>query len=232
MNCLECRELLQKRMDGETICAQTLEPHLSQCTTCREQYAAAQRLLAATKLLSHPKPAANFVQSMVAQVMQDRRQRQQKMRRRVFVTTALAALAASVLLMLLLAYYWLPPTGSNDPAPKPPITLQHPKKETPRPKLPDDAKETKKQEPRNAVTAWTNRLADTTRAHAKVVLVAADLDSVDRLPAVNDLPMNSGMREAGQEVSDGVLTVTRNARKALDFFARELPMPELEDQKN
>src|SRR5262249_33552532 len=119
MNCLECRELLQKRMDGEMICAQTLEPHLSQCTTCREQYAAAQRLLAATKLLSHAKPAANFAQSVVAQVMHDRRQRQQKMRRRVFVTTALAALAASVLLMLMLAYYWLPPTGSNDPAPKP-----------------------------------------------------------------------------------------------------------------
>jgi hypothetical protein len=229
MNCLECRELLQKRMDGATICAQTLEPHLSQCATCREQHAAALRLLAATQQLPHPQPAANFAQSIVAQVMQDRRQRQQKMRRRVFVTTALAA---SVLLMLMLAYYWLPPTGSNEPAPKPPITQQHPKKETPRPKLPDDAKDTKKQEPRNAVTAWTNRLADTTRDHAKVVLVAADLDGVDKLPAVNDLPMNSGMREAGQEVSDGVRTVTRNARKALDFFARELPMPELEEQKN
>jgi hypothetical protein len=229
MNCLECRELLQKRMDGETICAQTLEPHLSQCTTCREQYAAAQCLLAATKHLSHPKPATNFVQSMVAQVMQDRRQRQQKMRRRVFVTTALAA---SVLVMLMLAYSWLPPTGTNEPAPKPLITQQHPKEEAPQPKLPDQPKDTKKQEPRNAVTAWTNRLADTMRDHAEVVLVAADLDGMDKLPAVNDLPMNSGMREAGQEVSDGVRTVTRNARKALDFFARELPMPELEEQKN
>jgi hypothetical protein len=229
MNCLECRELLQKSMDGETICAPALEPHLSQCATCREQHAAALRLLAATKHLAQPEPAANFARSMVALVMQDRRQRQQKMRRRVFVTTALAA---SVLLMLMLAYYWLPPTGRDEPAPKPPIAQQPPKQETPRPELPDDPKDHKTQEPRNAVTAWTNRLADTTRDHAKVVLVAADLDGMDKLRAVNDLPMNPGMGEAGQEVSDGVRTVTRNARKALDFFARELPMPEIEEQKN
>ena len=229
MNCLECRELLQKRMDGEPICAQTLEPHLSQCATCREQHAAALRLLAATKQLPHPKPAVNFAQSLVARVMQDRRQRQQKMRRRVFVTMALAA---SVLVMLMLAYYWLPPPRNDEPAPKPPIARDLPKKEAPLRKPPSEHQDVKKQEPRNVLTALTDRWADTTRDHAKVVLVAANLDAMDKLPAVNDLPMNPAMREAGQEVSDGVRTVTRNARKAFDFFARELPMPELEEQKN
>ena len=48
---------------------------------------------------------------------------------------------------------------------------------------------------------------------------------------MNELPMiDPSVREAGQEVSDGVRTVTRNARRAFDFFARELPMPEIGEQ--
>jgi hypothetical protein len=227
MNCLECRELLQKCMDGESISGQALEPHLSECPACREQHAAGLRLLEALKQLPNPKPPADFAQWMVVQVMRDRKNRQQKIRRRVFVTMALAA---SVLLMLMLAYYRLPPTRNEGPAPKPPIALDQPKNVPRQPKPPDEPRDFQKQDPRSPVTAWTNRLADTTREHAKVVLVAANLDAMDRLPAVDDLPMNPGVREAGQEVSDGVRTVTRNARKAFDFFARELPMPELEDQ--
>ena len=70
---------------------------------------------------------------------------------------------------------------------------------------------------------------DTTRDHAKVVLVAANLDAMEQLPAINELPaLDASVREAGQDVSEGVRTVTRNARRAFDFFARELPMPEIE----
>jgi hypothetical protein len=208
-------------MDGEPVAPQALEQHLNQCATCREQHTAALRLLDAIKQMPNPKPSANFVQSMVAQVIRDRRQRQQRVRRRVFVTMALAA---SVLFMLMLAYYWLPRTEKNEPQPKTPLVQQDPKKETPLPKQPE---EPKKQEPRNALTVLTNRVADTTRDHAKVVLAAADLNAMEKLPAVNELPMNPNLLEAGQEVSDGVRTVTRNARKAFDFFARELPMPEI-----
>ena len=100
----------------------------------------------------------------------------------------------------------------------------------PAPKAPIEAK---KQEPKSALAALTDRVADTTRDHAKVVLVAANLDTVERLPAVNDIPLlDPSVREAGQEVSDGVRTVTRSARRAFDFFARELPMPEIGEQKN
>ena len=221
MNCLECREQLQKRMDGELVASQVLEQHLNQCATCREQHVAAQRLLDALKHLPNPKPSANFAQSMVTQVIRDRWHRQQRVRRRVFVTMGLAA---SVLFMLMLAYYWLPRTEKNDPQPKTPFVLQEPKKEVTPPKQSD---EPKKQEPRNALTVLTNRVADTTRDHAKVVLAAADLNAMEKLPAVNELPMNPNVLEAGQEVSDSVRTVTRNARKAFDFFARELPMPEI-----
>ena len=222
MNCLECQELLQQRMDGaNSVTAEALEPHLSQCATCREQHACALSLLDGLQRLPKPKLATNFARSMVAQVIHDRRQRQQKTRHRVFVTMALAA---SLLFTLMVAYYWLPRTGTNDLAPKEKLVKDTPKKEVASPKhevkgLP------KKEEPRNVFTALTDRWADTTREHAKVLAAAAKIDTIEKLPAVGELP------EAGQEVSDGIQAVTRNARKAFDFFARELPMPDM-DQKN
>src|SRR5205809_335912 len=104
MNCLECQELLQRRLDGERLSTpEALEQHWNQCATCREQHTAALRLLEGLPHLPKPMLAANFAQSMAAEVLHDRRQRQHKMRRRVFVTMALAA---SVVLMLLAAYVW------------------------------------------------------------------------------------------------------------------------------
>jgi hypothetical protein len=218
MNCLECQELLQKRLDGERIAvAEMLEQHLGECTTCREQHAAALRLMEGLQQAPRPKPTANFAQRLVAQVMQDRRQRQAKVRRRVFVT---ATLAASVLLMLFAAYYWLPRphTGEAQPLARDII----PKRKVPAHKDLLEPKDDPKPEPRHALSALTQRLADTTRDHAKVVQVAMTPDGIDGLPAVNELPDDPNVRE----VSDGVRTVTRSARKAFDFFARELPMPD------
>jgi hypothetical protein len=222
MNCLECRDLLQKRLDGAPVAADALDAHLLQCAACREQHAGATRLLEALKKTPEPRLPVNFAQTMAAQVMDDRRHRQQRMRRRVYVTMALAA---SVVIVLMFAYAWLPRPDRVEP--KPPIVRVDPKKETPNPEV----KETKQPEPRHALTALTGRVADTTRDHAKVVLAAANLEGMDKLPAV-ELPMNPGMREAGQEVTDGVRTVTRSARKAFDFFARELPMPDVGAQQD
>lgn len=231
MNCLECQELLQKRLDGEPIAAsETLDRHLSECAACRELHGGAICLLEGLKRMPQPKPAPGFAHDLAAQVIRDRRHRREKMRRRVFLTVALAA---SVMVILLLAYQWMPRTG---PQQKQDIAKEQPKKQLP-PKIAPEAKHVAKHvakhEPRNALTAMTERWADTTRDHAQVVLVGTNLDAVEKLPAVNELPMiDPSVREAGQEVSDGVRTVTRNARKAFDFFARELPMPEMGVQKN
>jgi hypothetical protein len=226
MNCLECQDLLQKRLDGERIAAsEGLERHLSECAACRELHAGAVCLLEGLKRIPQSRPTPGFAQDLAAAVMKDRRQRREKMRHRVFVTVALAA---SVLLMLLLAYQWIPRTG---PQQKQDIAKEQPKN-PPQPKLVPEVKYAGKPEPRSPLTALTERWADTTRDHAQVVLVGTNLDSVEKLP-VSDLPMiDPSVREAGQEVSDGVRTVTRNARKAFDFFVRELPMPEMGDQKN
>jgi hypothetical protein len=216
MNCLECRELLQRRLDGEQVSdAPGLEQHLSQCATCREQHGGALRMVTVLQKLPKPTSPAGFAGRIVAEVLDDRRRRRQKMRRRVFVTMALAA---SVLVMLLAAYAWLP--REQGPQKQPLVVKVDPKKM--------DVPHVPQPEPRNAL----DRMAEATRDHAKVVLAAANLDGVEKL-AVNDLPViDPGLREAGQEVSDGVRAVTMNARKAFDFFARELPMPDLAELKN
>ncbi len=227
MNCLECRELLHQRLDGEPIASGAIEQHLSQCALCREQHAVALLLLDGLKQIAQPKPPAQLARSIAAQVVHDRRARQHRMRRRVFATMALAA---SVLFMLMLAYYWLPRPDHVEPTPKDKLVKDAPKKDVP-PRQ-HDPKDVVKRDQRSPLTALTDRWADTTRDHAKVVLAGMNLDGMDKLPPVGALPVNPSVREAGQEVSDGVQTVTRNARKALDFFARELPMPDLGEQKN
>jgi hypothetical protein len=219
MNCLDCQELLQKRLDGEPVAGESLEFHLSQCATCRERHAAALRLLEGLQHLPTPKPATDLTATLVASVLRDRRQRRERVQRRVLVTMGLAA---SILLMLLAAYWWIP-RGANN-APKPPEHVERPRP-APEPKT---HVEPKKHEHKNPLAALSERWADATRDHAKVVMVAANLDAVDRLPPVKEIP---GL-EAGHEVSDGVRTVTRGARRAFDFLARELPMPEVGEQKN
>lgn len=224
MKCLECQDLLQKRLDGDAGIESTeLDAHLAQCADCRDQHAAALRLLDGLKSMRKPAVRPGFAQTLAASVIQDRRQRRDRMRRRVFVTMALAA---SILLMLFAAYYWMPRPNET------PI-VENPKKEQPAPHKEKPPEVEEKPEPRSPLTPLVDRFADATRKHAKVVLVATNLDGVENLTAGDKLgPMDPGVREASQEVSDGVRTVTRNARKAFDFFARELPMPELGEQKN
>jgi len=211
MNCLECRELLQRRLDGEPLPeTPEVEQHMSQCAACREQHVGALRVAAVLRQLPRPVSPAGFTDRIVAAVLEDRRFRRQRMRRRVFVTMALAA---SVLLMLVAAYVWMP----RDQSPQKQDFVKD------QPKKVDAPVGDKKPEARNAL----DRMAEATRDHAKVVLVAANLDEVEKLPMIDP-----GLREAGNEVGDGVRAVTRNARKAFDFFARELPMPDMAELKN
>jgi hypothetical protein len=216
MKCLECQELLQRRLDGESIASAALEQHLLECASCREQHLAVARLLEGLKELPSPQTPAGLPHSLTATILRDRRQRRDKLRRQVFLT---AALAASVMLVLFLAYYWMPrPDGAGKNIAKEQPKHQDPPRPTP---IPEQRDET----PKNNIVGLPERWVETTRDHAKVLQVAMNLDNVQKLP-VENLPLDP-VREAGQEVSDGVRTVTRNARKAFDFFAREIPMPDM-----
>jgi hypothetical protein len=221
MNCLECRELLHKRLDGEPIASDALEQHLSQCATCRDQHSGAQLLLESLKNQPKPKLPANFAQAMVAEVMRDRRHRIVKMRRRFFATMALAA---SVLILLALGFFWLPRSAPVDHPKKDEVVKDAPK---PAPPPKDEPKVAPKiqDQPNELRDRWAGAMRD----HAKVVMAAAN---VDKLPPVDKLPMTPGAREARKEVAVGVEAVARSTRKAFDFFARELPMPDMGEQKN
>jgi len=217
MNCLECQERLQKRLDGDSLpTSDAVEQHLSDCAECRDIHLAAQLLQDGLKQLPKPKLPANFAKNLAATIMAERRQRHAKMRSRVMLTVGMAA---SVLLLIGVAYWWMPPA----PRETKDQIVEQPKKIVPEP----ETKQPKEKERPQPFVGLPGRMADATRDHAKVFLVAANLDGVEKLAGVQELPMlDPGMREAGQEVSEGVRVVTRNARKAFDFFARELPMPE------
>jgi hypothetical protein len=224
MNCLECEALLQKRLDGAPSSnSDALAAHLSECAKCRENHSAAQQMQDALAQLPKPRLAPDFAKKLASQVMHDRRHRQDKMRRRVLVTMALAA---SVLLMLVMAYLWVPRTPTNEL--KNDFVEEKSKKIEPPKKEPEpETKHAKQKDAPQPFVGLPERMADATRDHAQVFWVGANLDGIDKLPAVQDLQMlDPGMREAGEEVTEGVRVVTRNARKAFDFFAREMPMPE------
>jgi hypothetical protein len=225
MNCHECEVLLQLRLDGTPTSSAALESHLKECATCRENHAAAMRLLEGLKQQPKPKIDPGFARRMTEEVLLDRKTRADKMRRRVWLT---AALAAAVLFLVALAFYLFPRTPSNDPPAKDQIVKDGPKKVEPKIEHPKKKFEPENRHAKKEVRPFVDlpeRMAEATRDHAKVVMVAANLDGMDKLPPM-DLPNDPGVREAGQEVSDGVRAVTRSARRAFDFFVRELPMPE------
>ena len=116
MNCPECQDILQRRLDGATIAPDAaLEQHLAQCTVCRERHAAARLLLTALKGAPGPVSSADLGARTLALVLRDRERRRLRLRRSVYVT---AALAASILLMLVFAYAYRPapaPTGAAAP---------------------------------------------------------------------------------------------------------------------
>src|SRR5262245_5989505 len=104
MNCLECQELLQRRLDGEPLQDRAeLDRHLVACPECRERHAAAQVLADGLKLLPRAAPPEGLAQRLAARVLGDRAVR---LRRRVWGGVALAA---SLLLAAMAGYLWLVP---------------------------------------------------------------------------------------------------------------------------
>src|SRR5438105_11248782 len=113
MNCLECQELLQRRLDGaQTADSAALEQHLRVCVTCREQHQSAQLMLDSLSACPPPLAPEHLAPRIVAAVVHDQRVRLQ-FRRRVWTGLAVAA---SLLLMALAGYLWFP-RDRNDPGP-------------------------------------------------------------------------------------------------------------------
>ncbi len=225
MNCLECQELLQTKLDGAAFASSSeFDAHLVGCMKCRELHAGAQRLVDVLKKQPAPKLPTDFAKRTVALVASDRRERRQKVRSRLFITMALAA---SVIVMVLFAYTMLPrspiPTPKNNDGLAKQDTSKT--KEAPKRDTPPKSDAVPRERP-SMIAGLPDHWVDTTRNHAKVVLAAASIDGVE------NLPIDPMATEAAQEMSDGVRTVTHNTRKAFDFFAREFSMPDLGDRRD
>ncbi|MCI0463847.1 MAG: zf-HC2 domain-containing protein [Gemmataceae bacterium] len=219
MNCPECQELLQRRLDGEPLldCAE-LQQHLAACSECRERHAAVARLEEGLRLLPRPTPPAELAQRTAEQVLRDRRVR---IRRRVWVGVAIAA---SVLLVALTGYLGLWPWGQ----PQQVVIAPPEKKEPPEPEGPTIREGA--QEAREALAALVDRFADRVREQGGLFDVAAPIQyvSTDQLPQVNLLtqPLGSttqGLRQTNEGISAGARTVGNSARRAFSYFLRKMP---------
>ena len=236
MNCLECQDLLQRRLDGETVPGSAaLEQHLAGCQSCRHTHAAGALLLEGLKELppSPPLPA-EFTRHVVGSILRDRQRRRARMRRRVWVT---AGLAAAILLMVWAGNIWLP-ERNNVEAPAPALVDGTKKQDppSPAPQPPAEEKVTPLAKSvdaaRNDVLAMTSRWADQTKDQARLFVSLPEmpdfLGSDTRFPMDEPLdPAAQSLRQAGQGVSDGLHAVSRNARRAVSFFMKELPVPDI-----
>jgi hypothetical protein len=226
MNCPECQELLQRRLDGEPLLDRTeLNQHLAACPECRERHAAAGLLEEGLRLLPRPTPPAHLAQRTAEQLIRDRLMRLR--RRRVWASLALAA---SVLLAALAGYFALWPEGQKQP-----VAVAPPAKKDPPPRDGPTLRQGA-QEARQALGALADRVGDQLRDQGGLFGFAAPLQfvSTDSLPQVSLLlqPLNStseGLRQTGEGLSAGTKTVGNSARRAFSYFLRK--MPPLQAQK-
>src|SRR5262245_51163390 len=118
MNCVECQELLNDRLDGLPVThPMALERHLADCPSCRDLSAAAGRLEEGLRHLVLPAPPAGMTDRIVTEVLADRRRRRGLVPRRLRVAVALAA---SLFLVLVAGDQLLrSPTTMPVPLPEP-----------------------------------------------------------------------------------------------------------------
>lgn len=212
MNCPECEDLLQRRLDGEAVDLHALEQHLAVCAACREQHHAAQILLDALRARPAVCVPDNFAASVVRAVVQERGA-QRRVRR---WWTGVAA-AASLLLVVLTGYFWSLRDKQEPPAP-----LVKSGNTTESPSL-----DRTMEEAREAVSNLTERIADGTKKQALLILSAANPIELNvSLPAPRPLEVPAeaarSFQQTTQGMGDGLQTVARSAQRAVNFLAREV----------
>jgi hypothetical protein len=218
MNCPECHDLLQQRLDGRPAADRAaLERHLSDCPDCRERHAAARLLERGLRALKRPTPPADLGRHIASRVLAERRQ---SLRFRRLLPLAAAA---ALLLITLGGYLWL---RSWTPLPGPdrsPVAQE---------KKPPEAPSLRRhvEEAGSAAVALAGRVADETVGPTRRLLteVPALPMPMGQLPDVTDLeqpldPAAQSLRQAGQTVSAGLGPVATSARRAFDLFLREIP---------
>jgi hypothetical protein len=216
MNCHECQDWLQRRLDGELHLPPDGEEHLARCPACRGEHHAAQLLLDALQEWQRPAPPAGLAKRIVSGALADRRVRRLRL-------ATMVALAASLLLAALAGYLWLP---KRDAASRQDVA----KKEiTPAPLPRDAAVEIPSlarsvEEAGAAVAALTEKIADRSKEQAQLWWpfdVSRSLTPVELKQQLE--PAAQSLRQTGQGASVSLQTVAQSARRAVSYFFRELP---------
>jgi hypothetical protein len=216
MNCDDCRQRLQLRLDGKDGVGDDLETHLVHCSSCRELDAAARRLLAGLLTAPAPTPPAGLAERIVAGVLADRRRR----RRRPVLAAGALALAASLVLAVWLGHH---PAGGSSNGPT--VVAVEPSPSMPKqdepvpPSLNDHVAEAT-----SAVTSLARKTADETVSNGQLLVpsVPLEMPAEEALAPALDPPAQS-LRETGHGVANGLEPVAASARRAIDLFLRDIP---------
>jgi hypothetical protein len=216
MNCLECRELIQRMMDGDFSPEDqsALAAHATSCHDCRELQAAARRLLEGLRLATRPEPPPGLDQRICkAALLQS--QRQFRTRRVAWA----AAMAAGILAVLSLGYFWKFSLGKPQPSALA-IRPDPPEMPKPAPSLNHSVEEAGK-----AVVALTRRAADETVDQTRMllpqVLPEMPATGIPEIEPLLEQPSKS-LREIQSGMTTALEPVTSSARRAMDLFLREL----------
>jgi anti-sigma factor RsiW len=211
MNCTECQQRLQDRLDGAAGTDRSdLETHLAGCPFCRACHAAARRLQEGLRRLPPPRTPAGLTGRIVQRVLAERRARRRR-RRWMAMGVAVAATVA-LLLWRGMAPTNLPPSDQGarvEPEDKSGGSLRESVTEA-----------------SSAVVSLTRRTADETVGQGRVLLpvVSPSIPEEITPPALKaaEPPMRS-LQVASEGISTGLEPVTSSARRALDLFLRDLP---------
>jgi hypothetical protein len=233
MNCPECRELLQRRLDGDAApLSASANAHLAACPSCRGLFASAEVLLKGLAAKPAVVVPSSLTDRLVTFAVSDREKRRQRSRTR---WTAIIGLAASVLLLVVGAQILTRPAKTpENPQPIPPIAQVQPKEKDPSP--PPMPIAPRAEEARQAVAGLTERLAEETREQAKLLLSVAtppNLAAIDPIPNMEFDPIEPAaetLLETGRQVKEGFEPVTRTARQAFGFIAREFAVLDRQPQ--
>ena len=225
MKCHDYLTLLQSRLDGSALpLSPDCENHLSQCSSCRALRHSGEILLTGMKLLPAPVVPTDFPQRMAALVLRDRLARRHRQRVWMLVT---AALAASLLVMVLAANFLLPVSRrgvtSNDS-----ITKENKQRKgtapdaVAAPRLAQSVDEA-----RHAFASLSERWTENAQKQTKLLLPTQPIQ-IARLEgeagsAFELEPAAKSLQQAGKAVADNLQPVAATARRALAYFARELP---------
>lgn len=222
MNCLECQDILQRRLDGEAVDALVgLNTHLAECPECRLVHQTAQLLVDNLPHHKMPVPPAVLTRRIVNRVLADQKNRLAS--RRLMVRYL--ALAASLLLAVLAGLYWLPLFNSAKKEQQ-----QLVQRDEPAPSL-----EKSVEDARQAVASLTEKSKDQVRALLSVANPMENNAGV-QLPDLAAMeqplePAAESLRHTGHGVTEGLQTVASSTQRAFAYFFREFAPVDIGKQK-